>query len=270
LSLVVLACSASLSAQAQTNGQPVSIETSGGTIDGVLVDRVATGYLLRTPNGKTRVVPYEKVLSISTQPAGTAPAAQPAPVAATPPASPEPAPPRRAVVAGPAAEPTAAVAPVAPVAAAVAAEPGSVAPAAPLSTRKRHRNSLTLSPFHFFLPALQVMDETRIANKFGVAGIIGLGSLNGNMLFQYGLQLRGYPVGSFDHGMSVGIEALNSDWSKSADELSLGTFLGYKFSAGVGFTVDVQLGVELHATARVRFAPLMNVGLGWSFGTEGE
>jgi hypothetical protein len=74
-------------ARAQAPGEAVHIETAGGVVEGILVDRLPQGYLVN--KGKTsEVVPYSKVRSIS-RPGPGAPAT---PAAPTAPAKPELAP----------------------------------------------------------------------------------------------------------------------------------------------------------------------------------
>lgn len=94
-----------------------------------------------------------------------------------------------------------------------------------------------------------------------------------------------YVVGSFEHGMQLGVEALylkvaTSDSSyrsaASATGLAVGPYVGYKLITGIGFTFEANLGAEYvvaqaatadgSATASdSRWIPLLNLNVGWSF-----
>jgi hypothetical protein len=89
-------------------------------------------------------------------------------------------------------------------------------------------------------------------------------------------------LGDFRHGMQLGAELLylhlsDANLSVSGEGLAVGPFVGYKYTADVGFTFDTQLGVE-HIGARAQgnagsTAPasdstnilLLNINVGWSF-----
>jgi hypothetical protein len=148
-----------------------------------------------------------------------------------------------------------------------------------------HKVSLTLSPIHLLLPMLEVTGEGRLADKVGVAGIVGFGSVGDLALFEAGAQGRYYVLGTFDHGMEVGGELLYVGASGEMDGvqasgsgLSAGPFLGYKFAARFGLTVDVQAGAaytfvtaeasgggEAASAEDSALSPLVNLQLGWSF-----
>lgn len=145
--------------------------------------------------------------------------------------------------------------------------------------------SITLSPVHLFLPFVEVTGEGRVLDKLGVAGIAGVGATQGYSLFEVGAQGRYYAVGSFDHGMELGAEALviraggsPSGATASGVGVSVGPFIGYKIAARFGLTFDMQVGVQYSSVSAQAsngsttetaqdggLAPLVNLNLGWSF-----
>lgn len=147
------------------------------------------------------------------------------------------------------------------------------------------RVSITLSPIHLITSIVEVTGEGRIADKVGAAGIVGAGGSDGIFALELGASGRYYAVGSFDHGMQVGAEALyvhaavsSGGASGSGGGVALGPFLGYKIAARFGLTFEVQGGVQYMfvaatATNGVQTAsatenkviPLVNLNLGWSF-----
>ena len=102
-------------------------------------------------------------------------------------------------------------------------------------------------------------------------------------------QFRVYVLGSTQHGLDLGLQA-GYGWTEAslgplsvfADGIAAGAFLGYKYVAPVGFTVDLQGGAQaVHRRAGVRlddslgggslsfwdeleWRPLMRANLGWS------
>ena len=151
--------------------------------------------------------------------------------------------------------------------------------------------AVTWSPIHISLPVLELTGEVRVMPKMGVALVLGGGSVTVDdlggpktkvRLFEVGGQFRYYVLGDFRHGMQLGAElayihATGSTSSESAVAAgtAVGPFLGYKFTAGIGFTFDAQLGVQRlflagesssGATAsEAKFIPLLNLNVGWSF-----
>jgi hypothetical protein len=151
--------------------------------------------------------------------------------------------------------------------------------------------SLTFSPLHLLLPVVELTGELRVHDKVGVALVVGAGKISDTVsnvkltasVVEVGAQLRGYVVGDFRHGMQLGAEVLylhlsTTDVSARGAGVAVGPFLGYKYVAPIGFTVDVQLGVEYvaaRATAtdgsqsasnsNSTVIPLLNANVGWSF-----
>jgi len=156
--------------------------------------------------------------------------------------------------------------------------------------------SLTISPIHLLLPAVELTGEYALTQKLGIAGIAGYGktttenSLNENVdipILELGGQLDYYAIGSFRHGMQVGAEVLWIKVSPPKDQgvtlagngLAVGPLLGYKWAAGFGLTIFLQGGYEfLFAQAKAEDPsgqeidssidsgiPLVNANVGWSF-----
>jgi hypothetical protein len=181
----------------------------------------------------------------------------------------------------------------APVAAGPVDTPKSVA-GADHDDNLQHSVSVTLSPLHLVMPMVELTGEYRLADKLGVAGILGAGSIAVTdavgtprfTAFEVGGQFRYYPLGSFIHGLQVGAEVLMVYLSGSVGAVSAtgagvsaGPFVGYKIASNIGFTFDVQLGpafmlvgAQASAGGRTESAkesqvgPLLNINLGWSFG----
>ena len=158
--------------------------------------------------------------------------------------------------------------------------------------------SVTFSPIHLIFPIVEVTGEFAVTPKIGVAGIVGGGTLKlensrGETVerlraWEVGAHFNYYVIGSFDHGMQLGVEALylkvarpdnNSDQiSASGEGLALGPYAGYKIIAGPGFTFEANLGFQYvavraqaeNSTASAtasdkRVIPLLNLNIGWSF-----
>lgn len=158
--------------------------------------------------------------------------------------------------------------------------------------------SVTFSPIHLVFPIVEVTAEFAVTPKIGVAGILGAGTVKlensrGETVerlraWELGAHFNYYVIGSFDHGMQLGVEALylkvtrpegSSDQiSVSGAGLALGPYAGYKIIAGPGFTFEANLGVQYVAVraeassttastsaSERRVIPLVNLNVGWSF-----
>jgi hypothetical protein len=167
----------------------------------------------------------------------------------------------------------------------VYAPPGAWEPPPP-PPHPRRLFSLTISPFHLFLPVVELTGEARVHDKVGVAVIAGAGKYSdpnvsgvSATVYEAGAQARIYVIGDFRHGMQVGGELLYMHLSDNriaatGQGLAIGPFLGYKFMIDAGFTIETQLGFE-YITARASSGtatasgktviPLLNVNVGWSF-----
>jgi len=158
--------------------------------------------------------------------------------------------------------------------------------------------SVTVSPVHLLFPMLEGTVEYRLGPRLGLAGVAGLGSISVEsgadstrfVAVEAGASVRYYPLGSFQGGLQVGAEALyvylavdesttSVVVSGASDGLSLGPFVGYKWTGRSGFTFDGQLGLAVaayHAHAEDSAGgsssadsssvfPLLNLNVGWSF-----
>lgn len=175
--------------------------------------------------------------------------------------------------------------------------PPPAAPPAP-----HHAVSLTFSPIHLLFPIVEVAGEVALSEKVSVAGIVGFGSIpvtktlassttqdvsetEHYSAWEVGGHLNYYVVGSFEHGMQLGVEALYLKISTpdrsyrsaaSASGLALGPYVGYKLITGVGFTFEANLGAEYvvaqasstdgsSSASASKWIPLLNLNIGWSF-----
>ena len=159
--------------------------------------------------------------------------------------------------------------------------------------------SVTISPIHLALPVVELAAELRLGRQFGIAAIVGAGSVDvlGERFAAYeaGGQLAWYMTGDFSRGFKLGVEALHARVEGEADGVralgegvSVGPFLGYKRIWRSGFTLDIEGGVAGYflrgdadggsspapasesrdgttTVADVEIGPLLNVNLGWSF-----
>jgi hypothetical protein len=186
-------------------------------------------------------------------------------------------------------------------------------PLAPPRDAVGHRFSLTISLLHPVLFSLyEAEGEFRLGKHAGLAVIFGFGSIGLQQLdtsfpddraslWEGGGQIRFYPVGSFDHGMQLGLEfaylhgsasttgTISSGLAPSMDytgtvtatgnAFKVGPFMGYKLTLPVGLTFGAQLGVELlsvnglakdstgnsKSTSEKVAILLADANVGWSF-----
>lgn len=150
--------------------------------------------------------------------------------------------------------------------------------------------SFTISPLHLVGPIVEVTGEFRMEDKVGVAGILGIGSIDGISVFEVGGQLNYYVVGDFNHGMQLGGELMyvslsddvrtsNTSVSVAASGLGFSPYIGYKVAANFGLTFNAQVGATMliargtavdnnsgnRASASGTGSGLMlNLNIGWS------
>ena len=163
---------------------------------------------------------------------------------------------------------------------------------APPEEHPRRVFALTLSPIHLALPVVELTGEARVHDKVGLAGILGAGtvkvdnSTNGKTsvaVYEVGVQGRYYALGDFRHGAQIGAElmylhasAASGSTSAVADGFAVGPFVGYKYTADIGFTFDGQIGYQrlgiggstnngTPTTTHHENAVLLNLNVGWSF-----
>jgi hypothetical protein len=162
-------------------------------------------------------------------------------------------------------------------------------------THPRRVVSITISPFHLVSPIVELTAEARAHDKLGIGVVAGAGKITEEAtglspeinatVFELGLQGRYYVLGDFRHGLQLGAEALYLHLSDSnveevsvyAQGLAVGPFVGYKYTADIGFTFDGQLGFQRVGiaaeasgdgqTASERdsdYILLLNLNVGWS------
>src|SRR6266542_226698 len=150
---------------------------------------------------------FMSITSVSwAQAAPTAPGPSPPPSVATPQPQPPPTYP----------PPTYAPPPQVPPGYAPPPYPAEMAPPEP--PRPQHDVSLTFSPLHLLLPVVEVTGEIRLDKIMSVAAIAGFGSVSIDnaqpdlpshaSVYEFGGHYRFYPIGSFEHGMQLGVEVL--------------------------------------------------------------
>ncbi len=146
--------------------------------------------------------------------------------------------------------------------------------------------AVTLSPLHLLSPILEVTTEFRVDDRVGAAVIGGFGRVDGDFwVYEAGGQVRWYALGSFEHGLQLGGQLLYLHVSSgdidgtgiagAGNGLSVGPFVGYKYTSSFGLTFDVQAGAQVVAVnARADdgssesaggVGPLVNANIGWSF-----
>ena len=144
---------------------------------------------------------------------------------------------------------------------------------------KEHRFSLTFSPLLLFLPIAEVLTEFRLADKFGLAGVFGLGAPLNLLEFEVGTQFKYYLLGTFDHGMALGAQGLFLYYPVvDAAGFAISPFVAYKIATNIGFTFEAQVGPSFNlygasATLTGQSASvdngsiglLLNLNVGWSF-----
>lgn len=145
-------------------------------------------------------------------------------------------------------------------------------------------------------PAVELMGEFNLADKFGVAAIGNVGTAELRQIasgynftsVKFGIQGAYYPVGHFGKGMQLGLQAMRTqvfgedspeDYvvTAAANATSVAAFVGYKVIAGPGFTFVGQLGAGprfLTASAasggnsatvsELRPKIVLNLNVGWS------
>ncbi len=144
-----------------------------------------------------------------------------------------------------------------------------------------------LVPFRFFTggdsEVVELLGEWRLTDKLGVAGLLGGGAAWGPgyalPVFGVGAQALYYPVGRFDHGMQLGLEAHDGPLLAGVgptgrplteNDLLLAPVVGYKLATAPGFTLDLQGGVGwqllLGGTAVTTGLGVdLRLNVGWTF-----
>ncbi|MCH2109516.1 MAG: hypothetical protein MK135_09305 [Polyangiaceae bacterium] len=140
---------------------------------------------------------------------------------------------------------------------------------------EEHNISLTISLPHLVLTIGELTGEVKLPVNLSVAAIAAYGRFTGLSIWEVGAQGRYYLLGDFDHGMSLGVEALYMSvggWedsffgSEASGGVFVGPFIGYKIATDLGFTFDSALGIQyVTGTGQAMAFPLINANIGWSF-----
>ncbi|CAN5765862.1 hypothetical protein BH11MYX2_BH11MYX2_37930 [soil metagenome] len=152
--------------------------------------------------------------------------------------------------------------------------------------------AITFSPIHLLIPFLEVNAEIRVTPKIGLGLTAGAGVMHVNKstsndkvtLVEGGISPRYYLTGSFRQGVQLGAEVQYLHASADADAmttvsaagLSIGPYVGYKWTAAIGLTLEAQAGVAFIAVkgsndstgqtdGEKRVYPLLNLNAGLSF-----
>lgn len=146
------------------------------------------------------------------------------------------------------------------------------------------RVALTMSPLHAVLGIAELSAEFRVSPQVGVAGIAGGGSLKLDgtrvSVYEAGASGRYYALGNFRTGLVVGGELIfvgasaATEVKSVAKGLSAGAFVGGKWTARFGLTLEAQVGAQAlvvegksstvsNGTNTV--GPLLNLNIGYSF-----
>jgi len=141
----------------------------------------------------------------------------------------------------------------------------------------QYKMSITISPLHLLNPELLLTGEFRLAPKMSAATILGAGMVTDEgqsySIWEAGGQFRYYLLGSFTHGMMLGVDVGYIDVNGQMENpmayyigARAGAFLGYKIVAKIGFTVEIQFGpVYVRENAdNSELQTLINFKVGWS------
>lgn len=172
--------------------------------------------------------------------------------------------------------------------------PATASAPAPAPEEPKRLASVTFSPIHLAQPIVEVTTEFALHDKIGVAAILGYGSVSATAgtqsyrfrAYEAGAHFNYYVLGTFNHGMQLGLEALyakvmtdgNVQISGAANGFAVGPYVGYKLITRIGFTFEANGGVQYLAMrgnatdgrttvtgTSNRWIPLVNLNVGWSF-----
>lgn len=147
--------------------------------------------------------------------------------------------------------------------------------------------AITISPVHLVIPMIELSAEIRVMPRLGVGVIAGAGATRIETtnelikLGEAGVSPRYYVWGTFRRGVQLGAELLYlhafaddlSGVEITASGLSVGPYVGYKWTHRTGFTFEAQGGVsvlafradsQMSSTSERKVAPLLNLQVGWS------
>ena len=138
--------------------------------------------------------------------------------------------------------------------------------------------SITISPFHLLCPEIHLTGEWRLTPELSAVAVLGAGQVTDERetfaIWEVGGQFRYYLLGSFTHGMMLGIDAgyIEVDGGMENPMAYLvgshaGAVVGYKIAMQAGYTMEVQIGpVYVWADAdNTEWQTLLNLKIGWTF-----
>ena len=146
--------------------------------------------------------------------------------------------------------------------------------------------TVTVSPIHLTISIVELTGELQVIDDVGVGIIGGWGQYDDNTtIWELGMKGRYYLLGDFKTGLQLGGELLyiganssDSGVSATASGPSIGPFVGGKWTADFGLTLELQIGAQYFAvqgrgtdgtntatSEESGFGPLINLNVGWSF-----
>ena len=113
--------------------------------------------------------------------------------------------------------------------------------------------SVTISPFHLLCPELHLTGERRLSEKASAAVMLGAGQVTDEgkryAIGEVGGQVRYYLLGSFTHGMMLGVDVgyvdVDGEMENPMEYLvgwRAGGVVGYKIAMKAGLTLEAQIG----------------------------
>jgi hypothetical protein len=149
--------------------------------------------------------------------------------------------------------------------------------------------SLTFSPIHLIFPEVYLSYEHKLTEKTSFGLVAGFGEVLKMPVFEIGGKFSGYTSGNFGGGYPVGVEVgyvtlsvENMDGTGingKGSAFYFAPFVAYKYIAEVGFTFDLNVGLQIFSgsatatwpdggqhTKDVNGAgPTLRALIGWSF-----
>ncbi len=92
----------------------------------------------------------------------------------------------------------------------LAASPAIAAESGVNRPTEHHDVTITISPYAFAYPLVEVTGEIRLARRASFAATAGAGGFRGATLWEAGGQLRLYALGDFDRGLHLGVGGLSA------------------------------------------------------------
>jgi hypothetical protein len=150
-------------------------------------------------------------------------------------------------------------------------------------------SSLTFSPIHLIFPEVYLSYEHKLSERtsFGLAA--GVGEVLNMPVFEIGGKFSGYTSGNFDGGYPLGVEFGyvtmsvedfdGAGMNGKGSAVYFAPSIGYKYVAEVGFTLDLNIGLQIFSGSATATwpdgaqhkkdisgaGPLLRALIGWSF-----